>query len=121
MLMPNFFAKVRKFSQFLLTLLPPPLPLDLISYFSDGGNWFEFEWVILRAELQTQFYLGKSKKPKAQTSHDLPEKMHDFSMRSTETFLLRKFLINYSTRFFTGGRGVKRNRLGRNFGASTSV
>ena len=97
MFMTNFFAKVRKFLPFLLTLLPP-LPLDLISYFSDGGNWFEFEWVILRAELQTQFYLGKSKKPKAQTSHDLPEKMHDFSVRSTETFLLRKFLINYSTR-----------------------
>ena len=75
MLMTNFFAKVRKF------------------YFSNGGNWFEFEWVILRAELQTQFYLGKSKKPKAQTSHDLSEKMHVFSMRSTETFLLRKFLI----------------------------
>ena len=56
MFMTNFFAKVRKF------------------YFSNGGNWFEFEWVILRAELQTQFYLGKSKKPKAQTSHDLPEK-----------------------------------------------
>ena len=45
-----------------------PPPLELISDFSDGGRWFEFEWVILRAELQTQFYLGKSKKPKVKKS-----------------------------------------------------
>ena len=32
--------------------------------FSDGFRWFEFEWGILRAELQIQFYLLKSRKPK---------------------------------------------------------
>ena len=32
--------------------------------FSDGFGWFEFEWGILRAELQIQIYLVKSRKPK---------------------------------------------------------
>ena len=37
---------------FSYTLLPPP-PFELILVFSDGFGWFEFEWGILRTELQT--------------------------------------------------------------------
>ena len=39
-------------------------PFELKKFFSDGFRWFEFEWGILRAELQIQFYLVKSRKPK---------------------------------------------------------
>ena len=41
---------------------------ELIINFSDGGRWFEFEWVILWAELQIQIYLGKSRNPKESKS-----------------------------------------------------
>ena len=41
-----------------------PLPNNrLISDFTDWGKWFELECVISRAELQNQYYLGKSRKP----------------------------------------------------------
>ena len=45
-------------------LLYYPPPSNSKKTFSDGYRWFEFEWGILRAELQTQFYLVKSRKPK---------------------------------------------------------
>ena len=45
-------------------LLYYPPPLELKKNFSDGFRWFEFEWGILRAELQTQRYLVKLRKPK---------------------------------------------------------
>ena len=34
----------------------PPPPLKLISKFSDGFGWFEFEWVVLRAKNDEGFY-----------------------------------------------------------------
>ena len=43
---------------------PLPPPLELKKTFSDGLKWFEFEWGILRVELQIQIYLVKSRKPK---------------------------------------------------------
>ena len=53
-------------------------PLELISDFSDRGKWFEFEWVIFRAELQIQFYLGKSRKPKeSKTKFQIFKKFSD--------------------------------------------
>jgi hypothetical protein len=45
----------------------PLPPLELISDFSDGVKWFEFEWVILKAELQMQFYLKKIEKTKGKS------------------------------------------------------
>ena len=47
----------------LVYFITPP-PHELKKKFSDGFRWFEFEWGILRAELQTQFCLVKSRKPK---------------------------------------------------------
>ena len=39
-------------------------PLELKNIFSDAFRWFEFEWGILRAELQIQFLLCKIVKTK---------------------------------------------------------
>jgi hypothetical protein len=52
-----------------LTLLPPPHIhtqsfFELISAFTDGSKCFELEPIILRAELQMQFYFVKLRKPK---------------------------------------------------------
>ena len=57
-----FFHKLTKNYRSRLLYYPPPL--ELKKNFSDGFRWFEFEWGILRAELQTQFCLVKSRKPK---------------------------------------------------------
>ena len=52
-------------SQFTITVLVYfNTPLELKNNFSDGFRWFEFQWGILRAELQIQFYLVKSRRPK---------------------------------------------------------
>ena len=45
-------------------LLQYPPPSTQKKFFSDRFRWFEFEWGILRVELQIQFYLVKSRKPK---------------------------------------------------------
>ena len=66
-----YFLNVRKMTKtnfiflvlpFLLTLLTPP-PLELISDFSDGGEWFEFEWWFKGWNYKYNL-LGKTRKPK---------------------------------------------------------
>ena len=54
----NFFNTLHPYRSRLIT------PFELKKTFSDGFRWFEHEWGILRAELQMQFCLEKSQKPK---------------------------------------------------------
>jgi hypothetical protein len=72
----------------LINFITPPFEL-----ISDGCRWFEFEWVILRVELQIQIYLGESRKLKE------AKKMSDFQTGGGVIKLTRTISFFCTTEF----------------------